>query len=633
MIIKDIRLTNFGKFNHKMVTLEPGLNIVYGENEAGKTTLHTFIRGMLFGIEKQRGKASGKDLYTKYEPWENPANYHGMMRIESDGVTYRIERNFNKLNKSFKVINEDKGVELKTEEIENLFAGLDESCYYNTISISQLGSVTDKELEVILKNYAANLGTTKSMEIDIKSAFADLDKQKKNIMIESRIAEEDVVEKAIKNAKEDLEISQGEQHTIIASIEQKKQSLFNLSNKKKELSALDAKRLEALNKLNERKENLYQEAITLTADSEKFSASLEQIENHQKQLEQELADKGIDGRETMEYLLEKVTNRSNMPVLFIILMMGCIGGAAGFIMGNYQMMDLKQFWVKPGICLGAAFVFLILAIFKYGFNKKKRQKKLDALKEIKLVMDKLDAAKHERVYVERQLNNKKEALKDTQEFIKAEEEKSVDMQDYSDELKDLEAKEREINEAISKSQWILEQKQEKDIELQKKIDELEERFDKIKKAKVEIQAIEDAKSNIEDIADEIRNSFGKRLNERASYYIAQITNGKYDNLSIDDKLNISVNSKHALIAATRLSKGTIEQIYMALRLAAADIIFEKDKKPILLDDAFAMYDNKRMGNTMRFMAENMEQVIIFSCHTREKLMADKLGLKYNFIRL
>ena len=103
-----------------------------------------------------------------------------MMRIESDGVTYRIERNFNKLNKSFKVINEDEGVELKTEEIENLFAGLDESCYYNTISISQLGSVTDKELEVILKNYAANLGTTKSMEIDIKSAFADLDKQKKN---------------------------------------------------------------------------------------------------------------------------------------------------------------------------------------------------------------------------------------------------------------------------------------------------------------------------------------------------------------------------------------------------------------------------------------------------------------------
>ena len=58
MIIKDLQLTNFGKFNHKSMSLEPGLNIIYGENEAGKTTFHTFIRGMLFGIEKQRGKAT-----------------------------------------------------------------------------------------------------------------------------------------------------------------------------------------------------------------------------------------------------------------------------------------------------------------------------------------------------------------------------------------------------------------------------------------------------------------------------------------------------------------------------------------------------------------------------------------------
>ena len=151
MIIKDLQLTNFGKFNHKSMSLEPGLNIIYGENEAGKTTFHTFIRGMLFGIEKQRGKASSKDTYSKYEPWDNPSNYQGMMRIESNGVDYRIERNFNRQNKSFKVINEDLGRELTQDEIDKLFTGLDESCYYNTISISQLGSVTDKELENILK--------------------------------------------------------------------------------------------------------------------------------------------------------------------------------------------------------------------------------------------------------------------------------------------------------------------------------------------------------------------------------------------------------------------------------------------------------------------------------------------------
>ena len=215
MIIKDINLINFGKFNHQSVSLKPGLNIVYGENEAGKTTLHTFIRAMLFGLEKQRGKTSSKDLYTKYEPWDNPSNYQGMMRIETNGVTYRIERNFNKERKVFQVINEDTGKILSEEEIEELFAGLDEKCYYNTISISQLGSGTDKELEGILKNYAANIGSTKSMEIDIKKAFADLDEQKKQINREAKITEEDIIRKSILNTKEQLEISDAEQQGII----------------------------------------------------------------------------------------------------------------------------------------------------------------------------------------------------------------------------------------------------------------------------------------------------------------------------------------------------------------------------------------------------------------------------------
>ncbi len=278
-------------------------------------------------------------------------------------------------------------------------------------------------------------------------------------------------------------------------------------------------------------------------------------------------------------------------------------------------------------------MFLFFAIIRYGFNQRRKMKKLEALKELRLVLDKLEAAKHEELYMKRQLDSKKEALDNTQQQILQEEEKEVTAQDYSQDIQEIEEKERELNDSISKARWALEQKKENDIQTEKRLDELKERLNNIKNAKIEIDAIEEAKKNIEEIANEIRNSFGKKLNERASYYMAQITNGKYDKLTIDERLNISVNSRKALILASRLSKGTIEQIYMALRLAAADIIFEKDKKPILLDDAFVMYDNKRMGNTLKFMSENMDQVILFSCHTREKVMADKLGLKHNFIKL
>lgn len=633
MIIKDIQLTNFGKFHHKVMPLEPGLNIIYGENEAGKTTIHTFIRGMLFGIEKQRGKASGKDLYSKYEPWEEPSNYQGMMRIENDGITYRVERNFNRQNKSFKVINEDDGVELSSSEIDHLFMGLDENCYYNTISISQLGSVTDKELEVILKNYAANLGTTKSMEIDIKAAFADLDSQKKRIIQDNKIGEEEIIEKSLRNVKEQLEVSEQEQQAIIASVEQKKETAYQLADRKKELSTLDKKRLEELAKHNERKDKLYQDVMSYTAEVEKNTVTLDKIKEHKTELEKQLLEKGVDSAETMEALSAKVIHRSSMPITFIILALAFIGAAVGFAVGNIEFLTIKEYWIRPVFCLAVAAMFLIFAIIRYAFNKRKKKKKLEALKELKLVLDKLEAAKHEELYMKRQLNSKKEALSKTQEQISQEEEREIVAEDYSQDIQEIEEKERELNDVISKARWALEQKKENDIQTEKRMEELSERLKNIRNAKVEIEAIEEAKKNIEEIANEIRNSFGKKLNERASYYMAQITNGKYDKLTIDERLNISVNSRKALIMASRLSKGTIEQIYMALRLAAADIIFEKDKKPILLDDAFVMYDNKRMGNTLKFMSENMDQVILFSCHTREKVMADKLGLAHNFIKL
>lgn len=633
MIIKEIQLTNFGKFNHKNVSLEPGLNIIYGENEAGKTTLHTFIRGMLFGIEKQRGKASGRDVYSKYEPWENPSNYQGIMRIENDGINYRIERNFNREHRLFRVINEDEGIELTEEQIEELFAGLDESCYYNTISISQLGSVTDKELEVILKNYAANLGATKSMEIDIKEAFSDLDIQKKKIITENKIGEEDIIKKSVKLTTEQLEITEREQHKIISSIEQKKENVNHLLEKKKELSALDKKRLEELAKQNERKDKLYQDAISYTTEVEKYSNQLEQIKNHKKELESSLLEKGIDSHETMEALMDKIMNKSNMPVTFVILALAFVGAAIGFVVGNLQFITIKEYYMRPAICMGIAFIFFVLAIIRYCFKKKHKKRKFEILKELRLTSDKLEAAKHEEIYVRRQLETKQEALDQTQEIIKQEENAQVSSDDYSDEIREIEAQERTLNDGVSKAQFALEQKKENEIELEKRIEELRRRLENIKKAKEEIHAIEEAKRNIEEIANEIRSSFGKRLNKQASYYMSKITNGKYDNITIDERLNITINNKKSLIPSSRLSKGTIEQVYMALRLAAADIIFEKDKKPILLDDAFVMYDNKRMGNTLKFMAESMEQVVLFSCHTREKVMADKLNLKYNFIKL
>ena len=63
MIINKLEIKNFGKFHEKQVKFGSGINVVYGENESGKSTLHTFIRSMLFGMEHPYKEGEKADTY------------------------------------------------------------------------------------------------------------------------------------------------------------------------------------------------------------------------------------------------------------------------------------------------------------------------------------------------------------------------------------------------------------------------------------------------------------------------------------------------------------------------------------------------------------------------------------------
>ena len=187
----DLYISGFGKFHDTAVSFEDGLNVIYGKNEAGKSTIHTFIRGMLFGIERQRGRAARNDIYSKYEPWENSGTYEGQLRLESDdGTIYRIERSFQKNKKEFTVINEMTGREEPDGRavLQEILGGMSETMYNNTISISQLKSATDEGMVSELKNYIANMNTSGNMALNITKATAYLKNQRKQF--ESQLSPE-----------------------------------------------------------------------------------------------------------------------------------------------------------------------------------------------------------------------------------------------------------------------------------------------------------------------------------------------------------------------------------------------------------------------------------------------------------
>ena len=111
MQINELLLKNFGKFHDRQIDLDEGINLIHGENESGKSTIHTFIRGMLFGIERGRGRAAQNDTFSIYEPWENPNYYAGVLRFEAGGKTFCLQRSFEKTGRKAELFCEEDGEE------------------------------------------------------------------------------------------------------------------------------------------------------------------------------------------------------------------------------------------------------------------------------------------------------------------------------------------------------------------------------------------------------------------------------------------------------------------------------------------------------------------------------------------
>ena len=87
MKIEEINIDGFGKFHKYHCQTSGKLEVFYGKNESGKTTLRKFMIAMLFGLEKSRGLAARYDNFTRYQP-VNGGIYGGSMVFEKDGIRY-----------------------------------------------------------------------------------------------------------------------------------------------------------------------------------------------------------------------------------------------------------------------------------------------------------------------------------------------------------------------------------------------------------------------------------------------------------------------------------------------------------------------------------------------------------------
>ena len=144
-----------------------------------------------------------------------------------------------------------------------------------------------------------------------------------------------------------------------------------------------------------------------------------------------------------------------------------------------------------------------------------------------------------------------------------------------------------------------------------------------------------AKECMEIAYEKIRNSLSPEFTNELCYLIDSISNGKYKNIKFSDTEGLTIEIDDGrYISAENLSIGTIDQMYLSLRLSSLKAI-SKENMPIILDEAFVYFDDERLKNIINFMNKNYrdKQIIIFTCSDREKSILDNLKLQYNLIEL
>ncbi|WP_352417794.1 hypothetical protein, partial [Proteiniborus sp.] len=152
-----------------------------------------------------------------------------------------------------------------------------------------------------------------------------------------------------------------------------------------------------------------------------------------------------------------------------------------------------------------------------------------------------------------------------------------------------------------------------------------------------LSSLELAKKTIDKISRNIQRDFAPRLNNEVGKIINKVTVGKYSEVKITESLDIKVvePSNNKIVDVEKLSGGTIDQLYFAMRFGIIDIIKEENNLPLILDDCFVQYDYDRLVNILEFLSKESlnRQIILFTCHNREKEILRNKGIEYNLVNI
>lgn len=572
--------------------------------------------------------------------------------------------------------------------------GIDKQMYLSTVVSTQEEVRLNEKNQNMLIQKIANLAGTGEDNVSYKKALIKLQEkirdeigtnktsQKPINIIEKEIVEinNKIVEtEKYRNRKYEIDAEKEQILSELKELEQQKQILQELQNSmkseeetKNRLEIREKNRKDNIAKINE----LTNQKNTINAESERVQSAKNHLQDiikgHKENIEKlnsEIEKIANEKEETQEKEKPSISFIIITVVLAIALICSII------LIKNYIVSGIL------GVAIIANIVFYVINKNKQKVNKAKLREKINQEKQYK--REKLENQKQQIIAnvnttekelekqeeEEKQVNSelsmlkgqiilleknnekiteeieqdnkaiKEESNKNKQQIIEKYKDKNIndllyinDYQNYISKIEEtinnnrirIKGLEIEYNTIVPQldEMVVLEEKREADKE---KLAELRE-----KESIINI-AIE----NLMDAYEEMKTTITPKFTKNLSESIQKISSNKYNKVTINDENGMIIeNNRGEYVEAIKLSTGTIDQLYLALRLSMIDEL-SKENLPIILDESFAYSDNNRLKNMLQYLTSdlNNHQTIIFTCTDREQKMLEAMNIPYNVVEL
>lgn len=591
LYIKKLYIISFGQFENIEIELSPDFNLIYGKNESGKSTIVSFIEGLLYGFDdgkKVRHFNKKQEIYKPIHSYK----YAGYGIFNKNGTNYRISRNF--FDGTYEIYNLDTNeiIESKSSNLNypgEFLLGLDYDLYKNLIASYQsqesLSDLKDKISEMLSSGDDYYFSPSLAIE-NLKERLADIGTARAYTKAYAK------TNNRIENLENDLAYLK----TLRKNYNNDLQKLY----KNRDKLDRQKKKLKELIKIRDDYRN-----------NPSYKSLEEQIkyQNELNFIEKEL----VKYEEYQDYDMEDSHNNFDWR---------------NFLIYALTSLFFVMLWLQSKLpyLLALALILPLVIYFIEKYKKGKNTDKKYNLDENYIIYKGLIKDKERLIELIRVLEMQNSNLEDYLAI------KNVDINEIYDRISKADQDLQKLNDenlALEKNLAAVEDKLSKEVDLE---DELNFQKDKLCQMEKEIEAIKLAIKTIDKISKDNKSNLFKHSKE-VSDIIFQLSRGKYEKITYDENLLPSIlQNDGTYLDLTRLSTGFYDQMNFAFKFS----INEQNLDTFMVfDDAFINYDLDRLRIALFYLLDlgDIRQIIYFTCHNREEDILNSEEICYHIIDL